>query len=379
MVDVNAYLERLKTLVNIESGSTNPEGINQVNDVLERWYREIGWNVTRHDLGEKTGHVLEISNRVSDHYDVMFIGHTDTVFPLGTVSERPFSRDELNAYGPGVADMKNGDVAMYEVATHLSKQALEQLNICMVYNPDEEIGSIYSKECVGKIGQKSDYIYVMESCEENNTHCFARKGMLRYTFDFTGKAAHSGFMFQREHASAVLEMAHYIKTLSALSSKEKDTTVNVGTASGGIATNVVPEKATISVEMRFKTIAEKERLLNSVKTLLEAPSFVPGVKVSVTSLHICEPWERSVTGDAHMKNMQEIAQTNGIVFNQRDRGGLSDANHLSTYGAVCCDGMGPFGDLDHSDKEYTIIDSINPCVELLCKVLEALAQSNANQ
>ena len=52
--------------------------------------------------------------------------------------------------------MKNGDVAMYQVATHLSKRALEKLNICMAYNPDEEIGSIYSKE-------KLDAIYVRDA------------------------------------------------------------------------------------------------------------------------------------------------------------------------------------------------------------------------
>ena len=73
--------------------------------------------------------------------------------------------------------------------------------------------------------------------------------------------------------------------------------------------------------------------------------------------------------------MEEIAQTLGLEFEQKDRGGLSDANHLSTTGAICSDGMGPHGALDHSEKEYSIIDTIQPCVQLLCAVLEDLSQS----
>lgn len=103
MVVVNReeYLEQLKTLVNIESGSYNPVGINRVADQLEAWYRQLGWHIQRHDLGPETGNLLEISNRPAEHYDVMFVGHMDTVFPDGTVAKRPFSMDEHNAYGPG--------------------------------------------------------------------------------------------------------------------------------------------------------------------------------------------------------------------------------------------------------------------------------------
>ena len=161
-VNREEYLEQLKTLVNIESGSYDPEGINRVADQLETWYRDLGWHIQRHHLDDRTGDLLEISNRPASHYDVMFVGHMDTVFPRGTLAHWPFSTDGVNAYGPGVGDMKNGDVAMYQVATHLSKRALEKLNICMAYNPDEEIGSIYSKEKLDAIGRKSDFVYVME-------------------------------------------------------------------------------------------------------------------------------------------------------------------------------------------------------------------------
>ena len=375
-VNREEYLEQLKTLVNIESGSYNAAGINRVADQLEAWYRDLGWHIQRHHLDDRTGDLLEISNRPADHYDVMFVGHMDTVFPDGTVAQRPFSMDEVNAYGPGVGDMKNGDVAMYQVATHLSPEALEKLNICMAYNPDEEIGSIYSKEKLDEIGRKSDYVYVMESASGNGgRHCFARKGMMRYVIRFHGQAAHAGFMFERENASAVLEMGHYIVKLMGLASREEDTTVNVGVAKGGTATNVVADSAEIWVEMRFKKESERERLTKEIDQLLNGEPFVPGVRVEVASHTSMTAWTKTPEALAHIAHMESLAESLGIPFTQKDRGGLSDANHLSTTGAICSDGMGPHGALDHSEKEYSIIDTIQPCVQLLCAVLEDLSQS----
>lgn len=376
MVVVNReeYLEQLKTLVNIESGSYNPVGINQVADQLEAWYRQLGWHIQRHDLGPETGNLLEISNRPAEHYDVMFVGHMDTVFPDGTVAKRPFSMDEHNAYGPGVGDMKNGDVAMYQVACHLSPQALEKLNICMAYNPDEEIGSIYSREKLDEIGRRADYVYVMESAGENGRHCFARKGMMRYVIQFHGQAAHAGFMFERENASAVLEMGHYIVQLMSLASREEDTTVNVGIAKGGTAVNVVADFAELWVEMRFKKESERERLSKAIDELIHGAPFVPGVKVEIVRQESTPAWTKSPASLEHIAHMEAIAQRLGLPFQQKDRGGLSDANHLAACGPVCSDGMGPHGALDHSEKEFSIIDTIQPCVQLLCAVLEDLSE-----
>ena len=208
-MDLDLYLRQLEELVNIDSGSKNADGINQVADRLQRWYEELGWNVESIHVGEETGRVLLITNHPSDHYDVMFVGHMDTVFPDGTAVERPFRIEGDNCYGPGVGDMKNGDVAMYHVAANLPKEALDRLNIAMVYNPDEEIGSRYSRDTLDAIGARADYIFVMESAGQNGTrHCFARKGSLGYEIEFHGKAAHSGFMFEVENASAVLEMGN---------------------------------------------------------------------------------------------------------------------------------------------------------------------------
>lgn len=375
-MDLNLYLQQLETLVNLDSGSKNAVGINRVADLLEQWYQELGWNVESVFLGEETGRLLLITNRPADHYDVMFVGHMDTVFPDGTAANRPFRIEGENYYGPGVGDMKNGDVAMYHVAANLPKEVLGRLNIAMVYNPDEEIGSCYSREALDAIGSKADYIFVMESAGNLGTrHCFARKGAMNYEIEFHGKAGHAGFMFEVENASAILELGHYIVSLMGLASKEEDTTVNVGVVSGGAAVNVVADYARLAVEMRFKNDSERVRLKTAVERLVNGVPFVPGVRSEILSFREAAPFVKTKEASVYIEKLKELASRLGIPFEEKDRGGLSDANHLSRCGhAIVLDGMGPHGAMDHSEKEYGYIGSVEPCVRFLVEALTKLSE-----
>ena len=375
-MDLQLFLKHMEEIVNIDSGSRNAAGINRVADCLESWYREIGWNVESIFVGEETGRVLLITNRPADHYDVMYVGHMDTVFPDGTVEKRPFRMDEEHYYGPGVGDMKNGDVAMHHIARNLPQEINEKLNIAMVYNPDEEIGSVYSRAVLDSIGTKADHIFVMESAGHDGVrHCFARKGSLCYDLEFFGQAAHAGFMFERPNASAVLEMGHYIVKLMAMASKEEDTTVNVGVVSGGTARNVVADHAKLSVEMRFKKESEYRRLKEEVHRMVEGDPHVAGVKTVIALEREMAPFVKTEKALSYMERMKTVAESLGIPFEEKDRGGLSDANHLAKAGnAVVVDGMGPHGALDHSEKEYGCICSIEPCVRLHLGLLEELAE-----
>ncbi len=380
-MNLELYLKQLEELVNIDSGSRNPAGIALVADKLTGWYEGLGWHVERIPLGEETGPVLLITNRPSQHYDVMFVGHMDTVFPDGTARKRPFRIDGDYYYGPGVGDMKNGDVAMYHVAANLPQEVCDRLSIAMVYNPDEEIGSVYSREVLDQIGSRADYIFVMESAGQMGTrHCFARKGSLGYEIEFHGIAAHSGFMFEVENASAILEMAHYIVALMNMASRKEDTTVNVGIASGGTAGNVVADYARLSVEMRFKKDSERLRLKQQVDALVTGEPFVRGVRTEIVRSRESMPFVKTAAAARFVERMKGLADELGIGFQEKDRGGLSDANHLSRCGsAIVLDGMGPHGANDHSEKENGYIGSVEPCVRLLVRVLEDLANTGRGE
>jgi len=373
MIDKELYLRELEELVNVDCGSQNVAGINVIADKLTRWYQEIGWHVTRHDLGEMTGPCLEITNKPGcDHYDYMFIGHMDTVFPDGTVAKRPYKRDGNIITGPGSEDMKNGDLAMLHVARNLSREALDRLSICMVYNPDEEISSVYSKAVVDEIGSRSNVVFVMESAQKQGiSHCIGRKGRLMYHIRVHGKAGHAGYIYKVDVANAIETLANYIVEIQKLGSREKGTTVNVGVISGGTAVNVVPEEAELRVEMRFTCVEEQERIERSIDELLNR-EFVPGTRGEVISKALQPSWSQTEKGKAFIEKVAEIAERNDLPFETHERGGLSDANHLSAYCPVIMDGMGPFGEFAHSEREYTTLDSFEPCVRLLTCILEQM-------
>ena len=369
-MDINEYVKQLETLVNIDCGSYNPEGITKVADHLSKWYEEIGWIVKRHELNDKTGPVLEIMNHQADHYDAMFIGHMDTVFPDGTVEKRPFTRDGDICYGPGVEDMKSGDLAMLHIAKDLPEDINEKLNICMVYNPDEEISSIHSKEVLKQIGSRSDRIFVMESSQNNGAaHVFERKGKSNFTIDFYGIAGHAGYIFDVKNASAIEEMGYFITKVAELKDKDKLTSINIGIAKGGNAVNQVADHASIQFESRYDTVEEKKRVYDTVRSLIENPH-VEGCKAVLSNYYETDPWMQSEKGLEYIKRVTEIAEDNGIKFEGKKRGGLSDANHLAQVCDIILDGMGPFGANAHGEKEYMTLSSVEPCVRLFIKILE---------
>lgn len=375
-MDFELYKKQLEELVNIDSGSANAEGVNRVADKLAGWYRDSGWNVEEIPVDEGRRKVLLVTNHPAEHYDVMFIGHMDTVFPDGTAAARPFKIVGDNCYGPGVGDMKNGDVAMVHVAANLRPEVSEKLNIAMVHNPDEEIGSIYSHEVTDAIAARSSCVVVMESAGQMGTrHCFVRKGSLSYVLEFHGQAAHAGFMFEVENASAILEMGHAIVELMNLASREANTTVNVGLASGGTAGNVVADYARISVNARFFLDSERARIKEAVHRLVKGDPYVPGVRTVIVSESEGRPLVESEKTKAFVARLKELAAEENIPFLEKPRGGLSDANHLAYCGSdpVVLDGMGPHGANDHSEKEYCYLNSAIPCVQLLLRMLEDMA------
>src|SRR6056297_304028 len=137
--NLDEYLADLETIVNIDSGSSNIAGIEKVANFFEDKYGEIGFNVERHFVNSDTGCSLVVTNTESSQYDVLLIGHMDTVFSPGTVAERPFSIKGDRAYGPGVIDMKSGLLLIYYILKEIKQKLPDnEPAICAILNGDEE-------------------------------------------------------------------------------------------------------------------------------------------------------------------------------------------------------------------------------------------------
>lgn len=370
-LELKEFLDKLEEIVNIDSGSRSPAGITAVADVIAGWFTDLGWQVTRHHVGDETGPLLQITNKGTDKYDVALLGHMDTVFNDGTVAERPFRVEGDTAYGPGVADMKNGLVAMYFAARELSKDPENSPAVCMLFNPDEEIGARYSKHKMIEIVAGSPLLYVLEgSGTHGSTHCHARKSITGFNAIFHGQSAHAGNMLDRSGASAILEAARWTETICGWVDREKQITANVGIIQGGLAANVVPDYARIRAEFRTVTMEDQQRLMEKVEHMAANP-MTPGVTVELEDVGGRPPLNPSEATLAEIERAAKVAASVGQEFKVKARGGVSDANTICAAlpHIACLDGMGPAGSNAHSPEEYLEINSCLPCVELLVALL----------
>ena len=375
-MQLDQYLKELEYLVNIDSGSEDSEGVSKVADFFSDKFSSLGWNVREHEFDGKCGKCVICTNREADHYDLLLIGHIDTVFPHGTCAERPFRIEGNRAYGPGVCDMKHGSLLMYYLMKDLPAEINEKLNIVVVFNPDEEIGSIYSKYVYEEYARKADYGFVYEASGESGC-CAERKGGLWYTIDFTGKGGHCGYMFTNGAKSAIHEMGKWIVKFSEMASIEKNTTVNVGLANGGIKGNVVAPEASMKIDVRIADNSEIERFDNAIEEMTAAAK-ERGIEVKIKRAFKSAMAYTEKT-DKYIKHIEKITKENGIEFKHRARGGISDANILSGFGVLCLDGMGPTGGDDHCADEYMEIDSVIPYYNLSALLIKDLADNKQEE
>lgn len=366
------YLEELAALVNIDSGLGAPEGATQVGLMLAEPLVRQGWILERHSLSPKAGECIVVKNREAERYDALLVGHTDTVFPAGEAAKRPFSCDETRAYGVGVLDMKQGCLAAVHALMGLSKEALDALAIAVIFNPDEEIFSPYSAPLIDAYARRSAHAFVFEAASTDGSHTIARKGLMRFDYAFHGRSGHAGYAFENGGISAVNEMAYWIMELAKLHDKASGTSVNAGVARGGTAANIIADYAELSVDVRYVTKKEMERVKAELLRL-KAHAAEAGVGLTELSFRVMPPLEPDVRTHAYVERVKAVSEGLGLPFYTKPRGGCSDANHISACGPVVLDGLGPTGDDDHSPDEYLELSTVEPSIRLARALLEELA------
>ena len=373
-MNLKQYLEDLEYLVNIDSCSDDTEGLGIMADFFAERFSNMNWIVEKHNFSPKSGVCVICKNREAEHYDLMLIGHLDTVYPKGTCANRPFRIEEHFAFGPGVSDMKHGSLLMYYILNDLPNKVNEKLNIVAVFNPDEEIGSVYSRTVYEKYARSADYAYVYEASSMTGARCVERKGAIGITVDFIGKAGHCGYVFTNGAKSAISEMARFIVGLDSLQNKEMNTTVNVGVANGGTKTNVVADSATLSASIRYVKISEMLRAEEKIKELTENAE-KNGIGIIIRKKAVKAPLIMNEKARKYVEHISAISKARGMNYEYKLRGGLSDANIIAEHGAICIDGMGPSGACGHEPNEHMAIDSVIPAYEYSMLLIKDLSDN----
>ena len=367
-LNVEQYLKDLEYLVNIDSQSKDPEGVAKVAAFFEKAFGDIGWTVERVVFDPTAGPSLKITNG-EPPYDALLLGHLDTVFPKGTVAERPFSRDEKRAYGPGVNDMKSGLLFGLYAARALTAKGSKG-SFCIAYNSEEEIGSRRARPWIEQLAQESRTSVILEPARPNGNLMNARKGLGRIEVTFNGKAAHAG-VEPEKGVSAVNEMAYWIIALHGLTDFEKGTTLNAGIVAGGTGANVVPEKATMTVDVRVKIPEEAGRIAEKILQLKAHPA-TPGISVDADFILTRPPMNPGEKTPKLCALVEEAGKEAGVEFGWQSTGGGSDGNFTAALGVPTVDGLGAMGGGSHSIGEYIEIEALSSRFAMLLGLLERI-------
>lgn len=367
-MNLDHYIEELKTLVNVDCGTQTLEGVARVADIIESLWQREGWHTEQVNLGDNVGPGVFVSNKPqAEQFDVLLVGHLDTVFPAGTVACRPMRQDATRLYGPGVSDMKSGLLNILWAMRGLDAADKERLAIAVAMNPDEETGSVWSHEWIGELAKRSRCVLVCEAARADGSLVKARKGMAGYHLTFSGVAAHAGNEPEKGR-SAITALASSILAINDLADLDKGTTLNVGVIHGGSAANVVAESAIAELDVRFWENDEYDRVHHALNALCEK-GFFEGVTTSLIRVNHKPAMAASEATQALMKQVEAAGREEGIPITWQAVGGGSDANHTAALGIPTLDGLGPVGAGFHSPTEWLDIASIEPRIRLLRRVI----------
>jgi glutamate carboxypeptidase len=357
----------LRHMVEAESPSSRPEAHRLILSVLTGALRDLGFKVSQ--LSGNGGHkhlYARPARRSKDRPVQLLLGHYDTVWPLGTVTERPFTVDDNIIRGPGVFDMKGGIVQMVSALRAIRDLGLQtSLEPVVFINSDEEIGSRTSTRYVRTLAKCVQRAFVLEpAMGEEGMIKTERKGIGRFTITVHGKAAHAG-LDPEGGASAILELSHVIQSLFALNDADKGITVNVGTIDGGLQPNVIAPHSQAVVDVRVPTLADGDRIEKEIHAL---EPVTPGVRLTIEGRIGRPSMEFTLRNNALWHKARDLAKELGIDLKQGRAGGGSDGNTTSQYTATL-DGLGPVGHGAHAEREFLYIDKTLERAALLALLL----------
>lgn len=361
----------LRAMVECESPSDSPAGVNRFVDLLAEQTKDFATAETID--GGRYGRHLRLTFRLRTRENAgqtLGLGHSDTVWPLGTLKTMPWKESDGRLWGPGVLDMKAG-LAFFIHAVKVLRELDIPANrrVVLLVVSDEETGSRTSRAITEAEARASNAVLVLEpGTGLTGKLKTARKGIGTYTIDVEGRAAHAGVDFSNG-ANAIVEASRLVSRIAQFTDLKRGITVNPGVISGGTRTNVVPAAARIEVDARVTRMEDAVVLDRQFHGLGATDQ---RCTVSVTGGLNRPPMERT-EGIANLfVRAQEIGRQLGIDLEESSTGGGSDGNFTAALGIPTLDGLGAVGEGAHAANESILVDRIADRTALLAGLLTAL-------
>ena len=388
----SAMVRLLRRFVRCESPSCDKAAVDRFGAVVAREWRRRGAEVKilkqrlrgdhlRVEMAAGTGRGV-----VKDHGSgfgrhekrsedlgggqILVLGHLDTVYPVGTIAKMPFRVAGGKAWGPGTFDMKGGLVLALAAVDALRTAGVRtRKRVVFLWTSDEEVGSETSRRAIESEARRSDAVLVLEpSLGREGCLKTQRKGVGGAEVIVTGRAAHAGIEPEKG-VNAVHELALQIARLMKMNDRERETTVQATVVEGGTATNVVPERARASIDIRFAKLGDAARIERGLRGLRP---ILRGARVEVRVGALRPPLERTAGVRGLFRGAQGLMRELGLSLGEAATGGGSDGNFTGALGVPTLDGLGAVGDGAHSSREHVVIRKLAVRAALIARLLARL-------
>lgn len=358
----------IRQLVECESPSDDAQAVNRfvelVGDAITPFAQVkfiSGGKFGRHLTAE-----MQLPGR-KKRGQILVLGHSDTVWPLGTLRSMPFREEKGRLWGPGVLDMKAG-IAFFIFAV----RALRELDVpvpskvLLQLNSDEEVGSESSRALTEKNARRSNAVLVLEpGTGLQGKLKTARKGVGHFSLTVHGRASHAGVDFAAG-ASAVLELARQIDRVAGFTKLQRGITVNPGVIAGGTRSNVVAAEAHAEVDIRVLRLKDAPTLEKKFRALKPIDR---RCTMDVSGGLNRPPMERSPGIVRLFRTAKALARDLDIELEESLTGGGSDGNFTAALGVPTLDGLGAVGEGAHTANESILTGRIADRTALIAKLL----------
>lgn len=369
----DGILEDLRAFVEMESPSDDKRRTDEFGDFLSTFIKSRLDARVEPITQPKYGNHLRMEVGPQDgQRPILILGHFDTVWPAGTLAQMPFRLDGRFAYGPGILDMKGGLVLGIHALRALQRSEQLRAPVVFLFTSDEELGSPSSRALIEKEAGRARAVLVLEPAAAGALKT-ARKGVGIFRVEIEGLAAHAGSNPELG-VSAIDELARVVLDLHGLTDAATGTTVNVGVVSGGTRANVTAAAATAQVDLRVTTLAEAQRM---EETILGLQPHHPKARIVVTGGINRPPMERTAGVAALYEMAEGIAAGLGFELPEASVGGASDANFVTPLGVAVVDGLGAVGDGAHATTEHVEVDVLPLRAALIAGLIRELQSMDA--
>jgi glutamate carboxypeptidase len=390
-------LALLEKAVNINSGSQNLAGVKAVGDLFRAEFDALGFKTTWVDGAafKRAGHL--VAEHPGPGPKILLIGHLDTVFEADSPFQKFQRLDDRTAKGPGIIDMKGGDVIIvYALKALKAVGALDHANVVVVMTGDEEDTGepqALARQALVDAAKAAKYAIGFEDGPGDPKFAVtARRGTSGWRLEVTGTPAHSSQIFRSDVGyGAIFEMARILDAFRTKLAGEEHLTFNPSVIVGGTTveldsvttrgtafgkTNVVPEKAIVLGDLRPLTKQQLQHARDTMKAALEGA--LPQTRATLT-FEDGYPSLAPSEGNTKLLAMYDQASRDlgfgPVEAVSPDRAGAADVSFVADEVPAIIDGVGLMGHDDHTPGETADLTTLSSQTKRATVLLYRLSQS----